>query len=166
MRRWAPCCLLDLQHRHQKTAAPLHGITSGVTITTPFYQELSWEEPMPRLAEELILLLSCHLHWGEGRRNHCQYSYLTSGNSCLSSVQSASKQHAECVINVLKVDTGSTQKLPGCSARSPDHREEVYQIPVWSQEDFKMILSMPVCNCTHCWVLNDCYSFAIAFLGL
>lgn len=43
VRRWAPCYLLGLQHRDQKTAAPPHGITNGVTVATLLYQELSWE---------------------------------------------------------------------------------------------------------------------------
>lgn len=71
-------------------------------------------EPMPRGAGELVLLFSCHLHWGEGRRNHCHYSCLTAGNSCLSSVQSALKQRAECVINVLKGRCKlNTETFPG-----------------------------------------------------
>lgn len=105
------CEVVSLQHKDQKRAAPPHGVTHRVTAATSLYQELSWGEPMPWGAGEFVLLFSCHLHWGEGRRNHCHYSCLAAGNSCLSSVQSALKQRAECVINVLRgkrrLDTGA-----------------------------------------------------------
>lgn len=103
-----------MQHRDQKTAAPPHGVTSGETVAALLYQELRWGEPMPRGAGEPVLLFFCHLHGGEGRRNLCHYSCLTAGNSCLSSVQSALKQRAECVINVLKGRRRlNTETFPG-----------------------------------------------------